>query len=456
MSEIQTQHVSIGRQALRQTAEIARRSAPAQRWTVVADERTWQAAGAAVQAVLEAAQAGPAAPLVLPGTPRLKATTDASAAVAAHLRDLGAGTGAIAVGAGVINDIVKHAAHVAGVPYLCCATAASMDGYAASGAALLEGGFKRTLACPPPLALIADTDVVAAAPPQMVAWGYGDLAGKAVAGADWLLADAIGVEPLNPVPFAMVQEPLARWLAEPEAIAQRTPQAMERLLDGLVASGRAMQWHGNSRPASGSDHQFAHLWEMENLQHGGEPVSHGACVGIGCVAMLALYDWLLARPDAAVQAAALQHRPAFDPVDDEIRWSLGDGPIAEAARQEMQAKRAGGERQTRVQRFAAAWPHLRGQLLRRGFSAPGMRQLLRRAGAACDPADIGVTPAQLRADYRRARLIRRRYTLLDLLEDIGWLEPAVDDLFSHGGFWTTGGQPVAEPARGHKAIGDKA
>src|SRR5205085_9588121 len=91
----------------------------------------------------------------------------------------------VAVGSGVVNDLVKYAAALAGRPYLCVPTAASMDGYAASGAALLDEGFKRTLPCDPPVAVVADINVLALAPARMASWGYGDLAGKVVAGADW-------------------------------------------------------------------------------------------------------------------------------------------------------------------------------------------------------------------------------------------------------------------------------
>ncbi len=47
----------------------------------------------------------------------------------------------------------------------------------------------------------------------MAGWGYGDLVGKLVAGADWIVADALGVEALNPGPFGMVQNNLAAWLS---------------------------------------------------------------------------------------------------------------------------------------------------------------------------------------------------------------------------------------------------
>ena len=56
-------------------------------------------------------------------------------------------------------------------------------------------------------------------------------------------------------------------------------------------------------------------------------------------------------------------------------------------------------------------------------------------GVQLHPDQIGVGPGKLAADYRRARLIRRRYTLLDLLADMGRLDEAVDSLFAPAGFW---------------------
>ena len=64
-----------------------------------------------------------------------------------------------------------------------------------------------------------------------------------------------------------------------------------------------------------------------------------------------------------------------------------------------------------------------------------MEQWLSTCGTASHPADLGVSLAKLAADYRRARLIRRRYTILDCLEDLGWLDKAIDALFDTTGFW---------------------
>jgi glycerol-1-phosphate dehydrogenase [NAD(P)+] len=210
-----------------------------------------------------------------------------------------------------------------------------------------------------------------------------------------------------------------------------------------------MQAHGTSRPASGSDHQFAHLWEMEGLAVGGTPVSHGACVGIGCVAMLALYEWLLRQDLAAIDVArALAARPDAEAELAATRAAFASPEMAESAVAEMTAKRTAPDaHRRRLERLKAAWPGLRRQLADRLPAARDMRAWLAAAGAPARPEAIGVDAAKLAADYRRARLIRRRYTLLDLLADLGRLDEAVDSLFAPDGFW--GGGAGKTPSSGN-------
>jgi glycerol-1-phosphate dehydrogenase [NAD(P)+] len=441
-----TREVAIRHGVAAQLPEVTVRCAPGCRVLVVAEATTWQVAGEAAHGQLQLQGVGVAAPLVLDATPRLKPRAETAQAIAARIRSEDALP--VAVGSGVINDLVKYAAALAGKPYVCLATAASMDGYAASGAALLDGGFKRTLPCAPPWAVLADPGVLAAAPARMTAWGYGDLAGKCVAGADWMIADALAIEAIGHDAFRLVQDHLDEWIGAPERLAARDPAALAGLLEGLLVSGFAMQAHGNSRPASGSEHQFSHLWEMENLQVEGEPAAHGACVGVGCVAMLALYDWLLARPAAEIAQASPGDAYDGEALAAEIGRALGDGPVAGAASEEMRAKRALGGRKERVARFVAVWPRLRLELGERLFTAEALQQRLRTVGAAAHPADLGIGHATLAADYRRARLIRRRYTLLDLLEDLGWLDRAVAELFAAGGFWGRQHSMPSAPAAG--------
>ena len=405
---------------------------------LVADPNTMAAAGRRTLAALHAANFAIADPIVLEEAPRLKPRAETAREVASRLRADAALP--IAVGAGVINDITKYAAEVAGLPYVSVVTAASMDGYAASGASMLDAGFKRTLTCAPPIGVIADLDVVADAPARMAAWGYGDLSGKLVAGADWTLADALGEDPIDRASFALVQDHVKGWLAGYEGIRARRTEALRGLVDGLLIAGFAMQAHGKSRPASGSDHQIAHVWEMERLCVDGEPVAHGACVGIGSVAMLALYEWFVAQ-DVPGRAAEREHAPPLDrdAVEAELQASFPEAALVQSARTEMEAKLSRAQLRTaRLRALRSGWPALRARIEARIVPAAALQRWLAACGAASDPRDVGVPLRKLANDYRRARLIRRRYTLLDCLEDLGWLDAAIDALFAQDGFWGRG------------------
>lgn len=392
---------------------------------IVADDNTWVAAGAATEAAL-AAEGIAVRRMILPGRPRLKPTLD----LAERIREGLASDDAtpVAVGSGVLNDVVKHAAFALDRTYLCVGTAASMDGYTSAGSPLSVKGFKKTIQCRPAKVVLGDLDVIAAAPAEMNGWGYGDLAGKVPAGGDWIVADALGIEPIDDVAWPMVQGSLRDWLSRPQAIAAGDPLALQGLFTGLTLVGLAMEAHGSSRPASGADHQIAHLWEMDDLHFRGERVSHGACVAVGCAMTLRMWDWLLAQDLTALEVEAQVARaPAMAAKAETIRKAFGPGEIAARAMEETAAKHVDGAAlHDRLTRLADAWPDLRHRLAAQLMTADAMRAALHAAGAPSDAAEIGVDRAYLRRTALAAVYLRSRYTLLDLLAETGLLERAVE------------------------------
>ncbi|SIO33532.1 glycerol-1-phosphate dehydrogenase [NAD(P)+] [Rhodovulum sp. ES.010] len=419
--------LEIGRGAVAATGRIWRETLGERPALILADDNTWGAAGAPVEAALTGAGIAHRR-LILPGQPRVKPTREIGDDIAGRIAEAET---LLALGSGVLNDLAKYAAFTRERPYLCVATAASMDGYTSGGAPLSDNGFKITIPCRPPVAVIGDLDVVAAAPAEMAGWGYGDLAGKVPAGADWILADALGIEPVDAVAWPMVQDRLRDWLADPQAIAGGDFDAIWGLFAGLALVGLAMEAHGSSRPASGADHQIAHLWEMENLTLAGERVSHGACVALGCVATLSLYDWLIARDLSTLDIdAALARAPEAEATRAAIARAFPDRGVAERAEAETAAKALDpAAHRARLERVQEVWPALRTRLSAQVIPAGEMAAMLRRAGAPAAPEEIGVTRAKLRATVAAARFLRRRYTVLDLLHETGLLSTALDDCF---------------------------
>jgi glycerol-1-phosphate dehydrogenase [NAD(P)+] len=338
----------------------------------------------------------------------------------------------IAVGSGVINDLVKLAAHQCDRPYMSVATAASMDGYTAYGASVTYKGSKQTFDCPAPQGVIADLDVIAGAPTWMNASGYADLAAKCPAGADWILADALGEEAINPEVWQAVQSRLPFWMADPAGIRRGDHESVRRVTVALMMTGFAMQASLSSRCASGAEHQFSHLWDMQHHTHEGEAPSHGFKVGIGSLASLALYEALggLGIADLDVEAA-FKRWPDRRRNDEEIQELFDQDELIAKAREESSIKLIPHDRlRAQLERLKADWPAIERRLHDQLIPRAEFRDMLREADAPYESEQIGISAERLRLSYRQAYHIRRRFTVLDLARRTGLFEPALNRIFS--------------------------
>ena len=395
--------------ALAAVPGLCREFFPGRRPWIVADGNTWEAAGKGVLNSLREAGLTPVGPYLFPASPPLHAENrHVDTLVAAMPPD----AVPVAVGGGTVNDLVKRAAFVAGRRYLCVPTAASVDGFTSSGASLVKDGLKQTLPCPAPLALAADTDVLKAAPPEMAAAGYADLAAKIPAGADWLIVDPLGLEPIRPEVWQMVQPELRDRLSE--------PADLEKIFLGLAATGYAMQLYRDSRPASGAEHLVSHVWEMEGIE-----ASHGFKVGIGTLAVTAMMT------EAFRLSAAELRRVASPPSgpeerEREIAALLSRGVYGDAAGIAMTKFLSGTELLERRSLIASKWEQMGERVLRQLIPFNEMKRQFQRAGCPVHPAEIGLVRADFRDGFRRAQLIRKRYTVLDLAYEAGILELLLD------------------------------
>ena len=443
-----TENVTIGSGVLASVDDLFGQSFGGRPAVVVADENTFAVAGGEVLRHLEGAGRGLIEPYVFAGEPTLYAEYANIEKLVEALREHEAIP--VAVGSGTLNDIVKRASYECGRPYLCVATAASMDGYTAFGASIEKDGLKQTLSCPASKTVLADLDVLVAAPSDMTASGYADLLGKVTSGADWLVADALEVEPIDPSGWSLVQDHLREWTGEPAGLHDGDRQATEHLIEGLIMSGLGMQSYQSSRTASGAEHQFSHLWEMEGLGHGegheGPPLSHGFKVGVGSVAIAALYERILERDLGNLDIDARRGAwPGRDEVERSVRAShtlpdLEEGAVVQSLAKYINAEELAG----RLELLREVWPSLRGRLADQLMPAARIREMLRAGGCPTKPNEIGLGWEEFKATYSRARTIRKRYTVLDLAAEAGVLDECVEELFAPDGFW---GREAASQAR---------
>lgn len=93
----------------------------------------------------------------------------------------------IAVGSGVINDLVKWVAFLRNTPFLTVPTAASMNGYASANVLATVSGLKVLFHAEACRAVFADPRVINSAPGELTSAGLGDVLAKSVSSADWKL-----------------------------------------------------------------------------------------------------------------------------------------------------------------------------------------------------------------------------------------------------------------------------
>ena len=347
----------------------------------------------------------------------------------------------VAVGSGTINDLVKRASDELGLRYMVVGTAASMDGYTSYGAAITKDGMKQTLSCRAPLGCIVDSAVAASAPREMTASGYADLIAKIPAGADWIIADLIGSEAIHPLAWKLVQGPLRDTLSNPVGCASGDEREVRKLCEGLVMSAFAMQAMGSSRPASGTEHQVAHYWDMEDLAFEGKPVSHGFKVGIGTLASTATLEFLLeqdlSKMDVEEKVAAWW--PSFDDVKATFP-SVFPGRPAHVTRAELEyAKKFPTKDALRKELTAIRdnWGDLAAKIRAQLMPFDEVKENLKKVGAPAEPEEIGVTRARFRETFAGVPYMRARYFGADLVQRVGLMPALLDRLFGAGGIWET-------------------
>ncbi len=430
-----TRETIVARGALARVPEVLARYAPNREVFVIADNPTMAAAGDQVEAMLdeggfsfgvavledEDGESPEADMSVVEGV--LDALDDSLDLV-------------VAVGSGTINDLCKMAAFKLGKPYVVIPTAPSMNGYTSAIAALTEDDLKKTIPCRGPIAVVADTDVLARAPRKMIQAGLGDFMSKPVSGSDWKLASLIMGEPHWDFPGKIVKSAFAQVTQTPELLAKRDLAAVETLTQALLLSGFSMAVAGSSSPASGGEHLISHYWDMMAPHDGREKELHGLQVAIGTLLTATLYQSLqnLEPRDIDIDALAADREQTLESYLEDLKKrqpELFDAIKDEAAKKFMLPDAYALHLRKLLGNWDTIWETLGPQLM-----APEMiRDIFTKAGVPTSADALGLSRSDVFRALTSAHEIRNRYTVLDLASDVGVLERTAEELIDAAGLF---------------------
>jgi glycerol-1-phosphate dehydrogenase [NAD(P)+] len=203
----------------------------------------------------------------------------------------------VTVGSGTLADLGKAvSARLGGLPHVVVQTATSVNGFADDQSVLLIKGVKRTTPTRWPDALIADTDVLTGAPPDLNVAGVGDLLAMFTAPADWRLAHLLGMtDSYSPTVVSLTRRHGQAVLELAPRLARADAEAATEIAGVLALSGISMGVAGTTAPASGMEHTVSHLLEMAMNRRGRDSAYHGAQVGVTTVVAAVLWTRILDR-----------------------------------------------------------------------------------------------------------------------------------------------------------------
>ena len=328
----------------------------------------------------------------------------------------------IAVGSGVINDTGKFIARATGHEYFIVGTAPSMDGYASASSSMERDGLKVSIDTTFAHTIIGDLDILAEAPMHMLVSGVGDMLAKYISLVEWRIAHLLVGDYYCPVIAALVENALQKVVEAAPGLVTRDKDAVAKVMEGMVIAGLSMSYAGVSRPASGMEHYFSHIWDMRSLAF---PEAKHDLHGIQCgyATLLSLKVWDFIKTLTPDREKALAYVRSFDPDEwnQKLLSFIGPGAQAMVDLEKKEKKYDPEKHAVRLEKIIENWDEI--MKIASGLPAyEDVLTLMEAIGAPTSPHDIGYTDDEIFTTFTMTKDIRDKYIGSRLLWDLGELD----------------------------------
>ena len=416
---IPTESFLYGHDVFAALAQIASEITDGYQYLIVADQRTWEKAGEKVVGQL-AKSKRQVSYFIVPDKDGEEPTADDKTKdylmENAPLADL-----YIAVGSGVINDLVKWVAYLQRKPYITVPTAASMNGYASANVAATVDGLKVLFHAEACRAVVANPDIINNAPQELTASGLGDVLAKSVSSADWKLNQLLFGDYYCQYAVDLLKDLEPVYLENPKQIRKKDPVALQALFEALFYSSIAMTMTGTSSPASGGEHLISHTLDMLAVRDNRKHDLHGRQVGVGSILTAAIYEKVMQL-----------EKPVFYEVPQQVNHTFW-GTLSPVVDKEYHQKLVRIQQAVDYLQQPANWQLFKKTIQPGLVPAIQLKKCLSEAGAAHRFKDIRDDGIELQRDkfveiVAHANQMRQRFTILDLAVILGIIPDQLDAL----------------------------
>ena len=334
----------------------------------------------------------------------------------------------IGVGSGVINDIGKILSNVSGRKYIIVGTAPSMDGYASATSSMSMDGLKVSLNSRCADVIIGDIDILKQAPEHLLKSGLGDMLAKYVSIAEWRIGNLITGEYYCERVAQLIRSALKKCVDNAEGLMKREDAAVQAVFEGLVIGGVAMAYAGVSRPASGVEHYFSHVWDMRGLEFGTQVDLHGIQCAMATMKAVELYETLKTIVPSKEKAFAAVEAFVYGDWSNQLCSFLGKSGETMIAQEQKERKYDKSTHPARFQRIADNWGTILRIIEEELPTADELAKIMDTIGISRGLETIGVDAECAKLTFKATKDIRDKYVLSRLAWDLGILDELAEKL----------------------------
>lgn len=315
----------------------------------------------------------------------------------------------LTIGTGSITDMGKYIGTELKIPVIAIPTAPSMNAYTSAVSAYIENGVKITAAITPALGVIADTNIIANSPIELIQAGFADSQAKAFANADWQISSVLSGDSFCPLPLKLFSSVEKQYKAHGDKLIKRDKKTILALMEGLNLGGFSMVIAGKSAPASGGEHLISHFLDMVAHKKEQDVFSyHGLQVGVGVVTSARLFERL--REIKSPQIKKTDY-------DGELKKLFGKDAV--------KFRDKFSKKLPYLKKIAEQWDKIL-PILSQPPASQDIIKYLKKAQCPTTFAEIGVNKTLAKQTVLSARYIRDRITVLDLADELGVLQEVLE------------------------------
>lgn len=334
----------------------------------------------------------------------------------------------VGIGSGVINDICKIISCRTKLPYIIVASAPSMDGYASATSSMELDGLKVSLPTRCPDIIIGDIDILKNAPEKSLIAGLGDMLAKYISICEWRLSNLITGEYYCENVANLVRTALKNCVDNASGLLKREPVAVKSVFDGLVLSGKTMEFAGLSRPASGTEHSMSHIWDMRSLSFGTASDLHGVQCALCTLYTLKAYDILRGIPFDKDKAINYAKNFDLQEWNRQLLSFVGNGANAMIALDEKEKKYDLKKHEMRLKKIINSKDTILRIIKEELPPTEWLHNLLISLNLPTSSKDIGIKEELVPMTFKTAKDLRDKYILPRFCWDLGILDEVADSL----------------------------